>query len=166
MIKLTVTARVQSISPLIEIPSKTGGDPFRKRELVLNDTSTTKEGKTYTNLICIDFLGDRMALLDSFAPGQVVTVDAAVNGKENNGRIYSSFRGLTIQPYQPHGYQSLYQPQGYQQPQPQAYGGYPQQPPTTYSQPQQYGQPQQPQQYGGYQQPQQPAFGDGQPLPF
>ena len=175
MIKFKANALVHSISPLIEVPSKTNGNTFQKRELILND-SYTKDGQDYYNYVLIEFTGDRMSSLDGFAPGQMVTVEACVNGREYQGRYFTTLRGLKIshyvppqqphspqpqQPQQPQAYpQQSQQPQGYTQPQnypqgqmyPQQYGAYPQQAPLPgQAYPQQYGQPQQP-----YGQPQQP----------
>lgn len=99
MIKFQAIALIRSISPVIEIPSKTGGQPFLKRELVLDD-SWTKDGHTYSNYVLVEFTGDRMAQLDNFAPGQRVAVDAFINGRENQGRIFTTLRALSIAPYQ------------------------------------------------------------------
>lgn len=128
MIKLTATALINYISPTQEIPSKSGGTPFIKRELVLDD-SYQKDGKTYTNYVPVEFSGDKCAILDQFAPGQRVTVEAYVNGREYNGRFYTSIRGQSVtlagqpqQGYQPYG-QPMQQPyQPYGQPPSQPYG--------------------------------------------
>lgn len=122
MIKLHATALVFSISPVIEVPTKSG-TPFQKRELVLDDTWQGRDGAPIPNYVMIEFSGDRMAILDSFAPGQRVTVEAVVNGREANGRYFNSIRGLSVVPYQPQPQAQPQQP--YQQ---QPYGGQPQQP--------------------------------------
>ena len=49
MIKVKATAVIHYISPVIDIPSKNGSQPFQKRELVLND-SWERDGKQYPNL--------------------------------------------------------------------------------------------------------------------
>lgn len=128
MIKLTATSLVHSISPVIQVTER-----FQKRELVLND-SWEKDGDVHHSFVLIEFSGDKMAQLDNFAPGQRVTVECVVNGREYQGRIYNTIKGLKIEPYQQ------------QQP-----GQYSQSAPApTYPQPSQY--PQQPQypQGGGY----------------
>lgn len=155
MIKLTATAPIRSISPVIEITSKTGGQPFYKRELVLDD-SWTKDGNTYPNYILIEFIGDKMPLLDNLALGQQVTVEAFVSGRDYQGKVYHTIRGLSITPYQaqqatPGGYPQ--QPAYPQAPGGVPQGGYP--PPGGYPQ-----QPTYPQQ-GGY--PQAPAPMPGTP---
>lgn len=137
MIKLAITggAIIYSISPLQEIPSKNGGAPFLKRELIIDDSWSDRDGAVHPNFVLVEFTGDKMSLLDNFLPGQRVNVDACVNGREYNGRMFTSIKGLGITPYQE-------QPQQGYAPQPASapgYGAYPQQP----SYPQQ-GYPQQP----------------------
>lgn len=143
MIKLTATALVHYISPVLQV-----SDNFQKRELILDD-SWEKDGKTYPNYVLIEFTGDKMPLLDNFAPGQRVTVEAYVNGREYQGRYFNSIKGMGIVPYQapstvgqrpaqpaPGVYPQ--QQTGFQQASefyrqgsyPQAPGGYPQQPPA------------------------------------
>ena len=171
MIKLTATATIHYISPVIEIPPKTaGGQSFAKRDLVLDD-SWTKDGVTHTNYVLIEFSGDKMAQLDNFMQGQRVTVEAYINGREYNGKYFNSIRGQSVVPYQtqqavnnagqyapapapapPGSYpqQSQYpQASRYQQGAYPPPGGYPQQP----AYPQQAPYPQQ----GGYAQPPTPA---------
>lgn len=94
MIKLTATSLVHSISPVIQVTER-----FQKRELVLND-SWEKDGDVHHSFVLIEFSGDKMALLDNFAPGQRVTVECVVNGREYNGRIYNTIKGLKIEHYQ------------------------------------------------------------------
>lgn len=137
MIKLAITggAIIYSISPIQEIPSKNGGAPFLKRELIIDDSWSDRDGAVHPNFVLVEFTGDKMSLLDNFLPGQRVNVDACVNGREYNGRMFTSIKGLGITPYQE-------QPQQGYAPQPASapgYGAYPQQP----SYPQQ-GYPQQP----------------------
>ena len=162
MIKFTATSLIHSISPVVQVTER-----FQKRELILDD-SWSRDGQDHPNFIVVEFSGDRMALLDNFAPGQRVNVEIVVNGRERDGRIFNSLRGLNVTPYQPAQYQQgasagQFQqfpqqqypqqpnqqggypsaPMGYQQPQ-----HYPQQAPRQYQQPHQYQQPQQPQQFG------------------
>lgn len=157
MIKLQITegAIIYSISPVQEIASKNGGDPFRKRELILDDSWSDRDGVVHPNYVLVEFTGDKMGLLDNFQPGQRVNLDACVNGREYNGRMFTSIKGLGITPYQEQPQQGFGQQpqQGYaSQPAP-GYGAYPQQP----SYPKQPTGPQQ-----GYAQqpsyPQQPAY--------
>lgn len=136
MIKLTATALIHYISPVLQV-----SDNFQKRELILDD-SWVKDGKTYPNYVLIEFTGDKMAMLNSFAPGQRVTVEAYVNGREYEGRYFNSIKGMSIVPYQAPSTVG-------QRPAQPAPGGYPQQP----AYPQQAAYPQQ----GSYAQPPAPA---------
>lgn len=100
MIKFTAqNALVHSVSPAIEIPSKSGGQSFFKRELVIND-SWEREGRLHTNFVVIEFSGDKMAQLDSIFPGQRVNIEGMLCGREYNSRIYNTVRGLSVIPYQ------------------------------------------------------------------
>lgn len=157
MIKINATAPIYHISEVTEIASKNGGTPFRKRELVLND-QWVKDNVTHPNLVSIEFAGDRVSLLDGYAPGQTVTVEAMVTGREHNGRYFVTLRGMGIQPVQvpqaPGFAPPAYPPQlGYQHA-----PASPPQPQSTYPQ------PQAPQ---GYQpNPAQPLPPDADNLPF
>lgn len=93
MIKAIGNAVIYSISDVITVSEK-----FQKRELIL-DESREFNGILHPNFVCIEFTGERMALLDQFQPGQYVTVEAAVNSREYNGRYYTSLRGFKIQAY-------------------------------------------------------------------
>lgn len=151
MIKFTATSRIHSISPVVQVTER-----FQKRELVLDD-SWSRDGQDHPNFIAVEFSGDRMALLDNFAPGQRVNVEIVVNGRVKDGRIFNSLRGLSVTPYQPAQYQQgapagqfqqFPQQQYPQQPYQQggyasAPMGYPQQVPQQYPQQQRYQQPQQ-----------------------
>lgn len=134
MIKFQITAPVQRIQPVQQIQSKSGGQPFQKRELILDD-SWEKDGKRHENPICVEFTGEGMSQLDAYRPGQRVTVDVYVVGRESNGRFFSVFRGKSITPAQvqtypqqaysshPHG---AYPQAPYPAPAPYPQNGYPQ----------------------------------------
>lgn len=132
MIKLQITggAIIYYISPVQEIPSKNGGAPFQKRELILDDTWADREGVVHPNYVLVEFSGDKMRLLDNFQPGQRVIVDACINGREHNGRVFTSIRGLGISAYQPQQNYTQQPQQNYTQ-QPQQ--GYAQQPQQGYA---------------------------------
>ena len=150
---------VHSVSPVIEIESRNGGQPFCKRELIIDD-SWDKDGKHYSNFVLIEFTGDKMNQLDNIYPGMRVNVEGMLNGREYNNRIFNTVKGQSATPYQPQqqyapapapmpgGYPSQGQYQqapGYQAaPMP---GGYPQQTAPAPAYPQQLQQSQQPQQY-------------------
>lgn len=174
MIKLTATALIHSISPVIQVSAN-----FSKRELILDD-SWEKNGEVHPNFVSIEFSGDAMAQLDSFYPGQRVTVEAYVNGREWNNKIINSIRGRSVTPVQTQAYpqqptaaypQQPAYPQApaypQQSPAPAPMPGYGQAPQPTY--PQQPSYPQAPapapapQPTQAYQRPQSPGVAD---LPF
>ena len=96
MFKLIATASIHRISPVIQVPNSN----LSKRELILVETYT-REGQEYYNFISIEFLGDRMPLLDNFVPGQRVSVEAMIRGRESrDGRFFNSISGLSISLYQ------------------------------------------------------------------
>ena len=142
MIKFSGTnVLVHFASQVITIPSKTGGQDFQKRELIIDD-SWDKDGKHYPNYVLIEFTGDKMSQLDGIYPGMRVNIEGMLNGREYNNRIFNTVRGLSVTPYQPQQqYPSAPAPApGYPQ------GGYPQASPY----------PQQP--MPGYQQASTPQF--------
>lgn len=133
---------VHSVSPVIEIESRNGGQPFLKRELIIDD-SWDKDGRHFANFVLIEFTGDSMSQLDTIYPGMRVNVEGMLNGREYNNRIFNTVRGRSVAPYQP-PQQAAPMPGGYPQPAP----AYPQQ------QPAQTAAPTYPQQtYGGQQSP-------------
>ena len=161
MIKLTATAPIYSISPVIDIPSKSGGNPFQKRELVLDDSWFDRDNQPHQSLVVIEATGDKMDLLNQFAPGMRVTVEALVSGREANGRVFNSIRLLGIQQAAQQTYAApTMQPQQHM---------YPQQPAPAYQQPVYPNAAPYPQQgYAPYPQaqPQQPQQKQGGGLPF
>lgn len=161
MIKLTATAPIYSISPVIDIPSKRGGNPFQKRELVLDDSWLDRDNQPHQSLVVIEATGEKMDLLNQFAPGMRVTVEAIVSGREANGRVFNTIKLFGIsQPVQ----------QTYAAPtMPQQQPAYPQQPAPAYQQPAYPNAAPYPQQgYAPYPQaqPQQPQQKQGGGLPF
>lgn len=143
MIKLTATAPIHSISPVIDIPSKNGGNPFQKRELILDDSWLDRDNQPHQSLVVIEATGEKMDLLNQFSPRMRVTVEAIVSGREVNGRVFNTIRLLgisqpaqqtyaapAIQPQAPacpqQPYQQLQYPNAAPYPQ-QGYAPYPQQ---------------------------------------
>lgn len=124
MIKFNAISTVRSVSPVIQVT-----DRFQKRELVL-DESWEKDGKHYSNFVLVEFLGDKMSQLDSIYPGMRVNLEGMLTGREYEGRIYNSVRGISVSPYQTQ--------QNYQAPPPPAQGytaSYPPPPAAPYTQP-------------------------------
>lgn len=75
---------------LIQDP-KTFDSGFTKREMVV----IVEDGK-YPQEINIEFVQDKVALLDSLAPGQEVTVTFDIRGREYNGRYFNNLQGWKI----------------------------------------------------------------------
>lgn len=107
-----ITARVLSISA----PQIRGTYEFRT--LVLDDTSEWN-GKSYPNVLSIDFGSRVMNMLDGVAVGQVVTAEAFVRGREYNGKYYHNLDGRSVYPSVPAVMQPA-APQPAPTPQPQA----------------------------------------------
>ena len=80
-----ITGRLVAIGQSKEIPSKNGGNPFVKREFILDATTHdpyTGERSQYENILPLEVSGDKCAELDQFRIGDVVTVSFALQGRE------------------------------------------------------------------------------------
>lgn len=79
-----VTGRIIEIGQTVQIPSKTGGNSFTKREFVLDATTHdpyTGERSEYENILPLEFSGDKCTELDRFISGDVVTVSFVLQGR-------------------------------------------------------------------------------------
>lgn len=117
---LKMIGKVYSIGATQVIASKNGGQPFSKRELVLD--ATRFDGLTgergYDNFPLFEFGGEKCADLDGFKPGDVVEVSFELQGsfyKDKDGidRNFTRIRAYKVEPY------SVRQKQPQKQPQPQ-----------------------------------------------
>ena len=79
---------------LIQDP-KTFDSGFTKREMVV----IVEDGR-YPQEINIEFVQDKVALLDTLEPGQEVTVTFDIRGREYNGRHFNNLQGWKITPAQ------------------------------------------------------------------
>ncbi len=70
---------------------KTFESGFTKREMVV----IVDEGK-YPQEINLEFVQDKVALLDTLQPGQTVTVSFDIRGREYNGRYFNNLQGWKI----------------------------------------------------------------------
>ena len=80
---LTITGKIKSIGSIQSIPSKNGGSPFEKRELILDTTRFdpyTGERSEYENYPAMEFSGEKCKDLDGYQVGQVVTVSFELQG--------------------------------------------------------------------------------------
>lgn len=75
---------------LIQDP-KTFDSGFSKREMVV----VVEDGK-YPQEINIEFVQDKVTLLDALQPGQEVTVTFDIRGREYNGRYFNNLQGWKI----------------------------------------------------------------------
>jgi hypothetical protein len=71
--------------------AKTFDSGFTKREMVV----IVEDGK-YPQEINIEFIQDKIALLDSLQVGKEVTVTFDIRGREYNGRYFNNLQGWKI----------------------------------------------------------------------
>jgi hypothetical protein len=72
--------------------AKTFGSGFTVREFVV----TVEDGK-YPQDICLQFVQDKVSLLDTVQPGQDVTVAFDIRGREYNGRYFNNLQAWKIE---------------------------------------------------------------------
>ena len=73
--------------------AKTFDSGFTKREMVV----IVEDGK-YPQEINIEFVQDKINLLDNLQPGQEVTVSFDIRGREYNGRYFNNLQGWKVTP--------------------------------------------------------------------
>lgn len=76
MAQVTITGTIRQIGKTQDV-----SDKFKKRELIITEPSGQRPQH-----IPVEFTMDRTSLLDSFKPGEEVTVTAFVNGREWTGK--------------------------------------------------------------------------------
>lgn len=123
-----MTGRVLLIGNTEEIPSKNGGEPFKKRVVVLNCTHSDF-GQVYENYPSFEFSGKHVDDPAGFTVGEIVTISFALQGtkyqKSANDpvRYFNTISGYKIEKYQrggqTHKQAPQTQPQGVQSPAPQ-----------------------------------------------
>ena len=80
---------------LIQEP-QTFASGFTKREIVL----TVEDGK-YPQDISLEFLQDKVSLLDNVSEGQEIKVSFDIRGREYNGRYFNNLVGWKIEAEKP-----------------------------------------------------------------
>ena len=65
-------------------------DKFKKRELILETLDK------YTQVFKIEFVNDKISLLDDIMPFSNVDVDIQLRGREWQGKYFSSIHGIGI----------------------------------------------------------------------
>ena len=76
MAQVTITGTIRQIGKTQDV-----SDKFKKRELIITEPSGQRPQH-----IPVEFTMDRTTMLDSFKPGEEVTVTAFVNGREWTGK--------------------------------------------------------------------------------
>jgi hypothetical protein len=71
--------------------AKTFNSGFTKREMVV----IVEDGK-FPQEINLEFVQEKVALLDNLHPGQEVTVTFDIRGREYNGRYFNNLQGWKI----------------------------------------------------------------------
>lgn len=100
-----MTGRVLLIGNVEEIPSKNGGEPFKKRVVVLNCTHSDF-GQVYENYPSFEFSGRHVDDPEGFAVGEIVTISFALQGtkyqKSPNDPVkyFNKISGYKIEKYQ------------------------------------------------------------------
>lgn len=80
-----ISGRLVAIGQTVQIPSKNGGNPFLKREFILDATPHdlyTGERSQYENILPLEVSGDKCAELNNFRIGDVITVSFVLQGRE------------------------------------------------------------------------------------
>lgn len=132
-----ITGRLTAIGQTVQISSKNGGNPFLKREFLLDATTHdpyTGERSQYENILPLEVSGDKCAELDNFRVGDVITVSFALQGREwtnQDGQVKRmvSVRCYKLEARKPVQQQQTVQP--VQQPSPQPTPTYQQFPPQV-----------------------------------
>lgn len=97
-----ITGRLVAIGQTVQIPSKTGGNPFLKREFLLDATTHdpyTGERSQYENIVPLEVSGDKCAELDQFRIGDVITVSFALQGREWTNQDGQTKRMVSVRCY-------------------------------------------------------------------
>ena len=124
---LKMIGKVFSIGATQVINSKNGGQPFSKREIILD--ATRFDGLTgergYENYPMFEFSGDKCSELDVFKNGDIVEVSFELQGsfykdKDNVERNFTRVRAYKIEHYAVKQKQ-MQQPQPQQPPMPSDY---------------------------------------------
>lgn len=97
-----ITGRLAEIGQTVQIPSKTGGSPFLKREFLLDATTHdpyTGERSQYENIVPLEVSGEKCAELDNFSVGEIITVSFALQGREWTNQDGQTRRMVSIRCY-------------------------------------------------------------------
>lgn len=107
-----ITGRLVAIGQTQQILSKNGGNPFLKREFILDATTHdpyTGERSQYENILPLEVSGDKCTELDQFRIGDVITVSFALQGREWTNQDGQVKRMVSIRCYKLDVRRSVYQ---------------------------------------------------------
>lgn len=117
-----ITGRLAWVGQTVQIQSKTGGNPFLKREFLLDATPHdmwTGERSGYENIVPLEVSGDKCAELDKFRVGDVITVSFVLQGREWTNQDGQVKRMVSVRCYKLEARKTVQQQQTVQQPTPQ-----------------------------------------------
>ena len=104
----TMTGRVLSIGNVEEIPSRNGGESFKKRTVVLNCTRSDF-GKVYESYPSFEFTGKHLDDPTNFKVDDIVTISFALQGTkyqknpDEPAKYFNTISGYKIETYQSKG---------------------------------------------------------------
>lgn len=107
-----ITGRLVAIGQTQQILSKNGGNPFLKREFILDATTHdpyTGERSQYENILSLEVNGDKCTELDQFRIGDVITVSFTLQGREWTNQDGQVKRMVSIRCYKLEIRRSVYQ---------------------------------------------------------
>lgn len=100
-----IKAKIYKIGEVQVIPSQNGGEPFRKRSIVLDaarfDPYTGE--KSGDNFVVVEFSGKRVAELEKYAKGDLANVSFVLQGRKyidsttKEERFFTSVIGIGIE---------------------------------------------------------------------
>lgn len=100
-----IKAKIYKIGEVQSIPSQNGGEPFRKRSIVLDasrfDPYTGE--KSGDNYVVVEFTGKRVDELDKYAVGDLANVSFVLQGRKytdsttQEERFFTSVIGIGIE---------------------------------------------------------------------
>ena len=100
-----IKAKIYKIGEVQVIPSQNGGEPFRKRSIVLDaarfDPYTGE--KSGDNFVVVEFSGKRVAELEKYATGDLANVSFVLQGRRyidsttKEERFFTSVIGIGIE---------------------------------------------------------------------
>lgn len=87
---MKIKETVKKVLPMTSYQSKTNGDTYYQRDLILlTDEKYPKE-------IALTFKNANCKLLDAINPGDIVEVTFEISSRENNGRYYTTLNAWKL----------------------------------------------------------------------